>query len=55
VEIAFKPISVSNLTAICSLTTHPIKPNARYNWPRVGLRSTEEANSVINSLRNVCL
>ena len=55
VEIAFKPDSVSGLNNICSLTNHSVKPNARYNWPRLGLRNIEEANTVINSLRTICL
>jgi hypothetical protein len=51
VEIAFKPETVINLNDICSLTEHPVKPNPRYNWPRVGLRNIQEANEVIASMR----
>lgn len=55
VEIAFKPESICGLKTICSLTNHPVKPNPTYNWPRVGVRNTEDADRIITALRNNCV
>lgn len=50
-EIAFKPGSLTRIDQICSLTNHPVNPNRRYNWPRVGIRSTEEVDSIADAIR----
>ena len=50
-EIAFKPGSLPQIDQICSLTNHPVNPDRRFNWPRVGIRSIEEANTIADEIR----
>ncbi|QYJ74720.1 hypothetical protein [Shewanella sp. FJAT-52076] len=40
----------NHIDAICGFTNHPVKPNPKYNWPRVGIRSQNEADRVITYL-----
>lgn len=50
-EIAFNPSFVPGINQICALTSHQVNPDRRYNWPRVGIRSSDELNTVVDVLR----
>jgi len=50
-EIAFKPNSFSQIESVCALTEHPVLPNQRYNWPRVGIRTSDEVMDITEALR----
>jgi len=50
-EIAFKPGSLPQISKICSLTSHPVNQDRRYNWPRIGIKSIEELETVADTIR----
>ena len=50
-EIAFKPGSLQQIRQICSSTGHPVNPDRRHNWPRVGITNIEEVNTIADMIR----
>jgi hypothetical protein len=67
VEIAIKTVSISNhlgisedeamrqIASIQNITRYPVKINEQYGWPRVGVRTMEEAGQVIRAIYSMCL
>jgi hypothetical protein len=61
-EIAVKPESLvsslgfndsqaeNHIEAICSFTSYSVNPDPKYNWPRVGIRTINEADRVVTYL-----
>jgi hypothetical protein len=51
VEIAFKPNCVNNIARITAVTGNQVKPNPRYGWLRVGIKSESEINMVVSVIQ----
>ena len=51
VETAFKPDSFAQIGCVCAITDHPTNTNQRFNWPRVGVQTNDEATQIIQELR----